>query len=237
LIAENQKMSSTSPVAENTPLRMEDCRRGQCRCRGQRSGSIEGLEGNSHGRTGSRAQGANRWTQLTMLCSWREETYCRRMRLPTAKRRGPQKPRKVIRRDRMVVSKYMSSIRSRGTQLEQQLCRILRPLRMRFQTQYQRIPGTPDVAFVRARVAVFIDGCFWHACPRCYVQPSINTGYWAAKAERNRRRDRRTNRQLRALGWSVVRIRECALERNADACVRRIARILERRRAEFFNAK
>lgn len=154
------------------------------------------------------------------------------MKSPTDHRPHLKSQREVIRRDQAVVSKYMAAIRSRDTQPEQLLRRLLRRLGLRFQANYRRAPGTPDVAFVRAQVAVFVDGCFWHACSRCYVQPTVNTSYWAMKAQRNQRRDRRTNRRLRAQGWSVVRIRECALKRNPETCVRRIVRVLDRRKAQ-----
>ena len=135
-------------------------------------------------------------------------------------------PRRIVRRNPSVVSKYMAAIRSVNTEPERRLSTLLAQTGLRFRRNYAIVPGTPDIAFPRENVAVFVDGCFWHACSHCYVAPSVNATYWRAKAQRNRQRDRRTERQLRKLGWSVVRIRECALERNADACVRRIKLVL-----------
>ena len=86
------------------------------------------------------------------------------------------------------------------------------------------LPGKPDFAWPRLKVVVFVDGCFWHGCPRCYHAPKHNAQFWREKLEGNKRRDRRVSRQLRALGWTVLRIWECRVaEPNTIA---RIARRL-----------
>ena len=66
----------------------------------------------------------------------------------------------------------------------------------------------PDIVFTRARVAIFIDGCFWHACPQHGTQPRRNSGYWSAKLQRNLDRDRRVDAALAANGWQVLRFWE-----------------------------
>jgi DNA mismatch endonuclease (patch repair protein) len=63
----------------------------------------------------------------------------------------------------------------------------------------------PDVAFPRARVAVFVDGCFWHRCPLHGTTPRANSAYWGPKLDRNVARDHDTERQLLGLGWHVIR--------------------------------
>lgn len=68
--------------------------------------------------------------------------------------------------------------------------------------------ATPDIVFTRQRVAVFVDGCFWHGCPDHGTQPRANAGYWASKLERNRSRDELVDERFRAAGWVVVRIWE-----------------------------
>lgn len=67
----------------------------------------------------------------------------------------------------------------------------------------------PDLVFLGARVAVFVDGCFWHGCPRHYTAPVGNAGFWESKLHRNRERDRRNDRDLREEGWTVLRFWEC----------------------------
>jgi DNA mismatch endonuclease (patch repair protein) len=84
----------------------------------------------------------------------------------------------------------------------------------------------PDFFFARRRVAVFVDGCFWHGCPRCGHIPKTNSAYWGAKIARNRTRDARISRALRAQGYSVLRIWECDLRSRPERCVRRIQRML-----------
>ena len=72
-----------------------------------------------------------------------------------------------------------------------------------------------------ARLAVFVDGCFWHGCPSCHRPPSSNQEYWTKKVARNRRRDRRNSRLLRQDGWTVLRVWEHAL-RDPQAVVAEI---------------
>jgi DNA mismatch endonuclease (patch repair protein) len=84
----------------------------------------------------------------------------------------------------------------------------------------QKLPGKPDFAFRKQRVVVFVDGCFWHGCPKCYRRPSSNRAYWDAKVQRNRLRDRRVTRLLRNQGWRVVRVWECDLKKPARTLAR-----------------
>jgi len=72
--------------------------------------------------------------------------------------------------------------------------------------------GRPDFAFPRMRVAVFVDGCFWHGCPKCYRRPGSNRRFWDRKLFRNRARDRLVTKTLRSLGWKVLRVWEHELK-------------------------
>lgn len=92
-----------------------------------------------------------------------------------------------------------------------------------------RLPGRPDFVFARARVAVFVDGCFWHGCPRHATWPKTNAAFWREKILTNRRRDRAVNRLLKKSGWRVLRIWQHALRVRAQpALVRRLRRALDR---------
>ena len=87
----------------------------------------------------------------------------------------------------------------------------------------------PDFTFPAAKLALFVDGYFWHGCPRCYRSPKTRSRFWRAKVERNQERDHFQTRALRHRGWHVLRVRECALSaRRAEATMRRIARALGR---------
>src|SRR6266481_5344752 len=78
--------------------------------------------------------------------------------------------------------------------------------------------GNPDLLVPATQVAVFVDGCFWHGCPRCGHIPKTNEAYWRAKIARNKKRDSRSTRQLRAQGYRVVRIWECQLKKHPNRC-------------------
>ncbi|WP_240772896.1 very short patch repair endonuclease [Phragmitibacter flavus] len=80
-------------------------------------------------------------------------------------------------------------------------------------SQEQRLKVRPDFVFRKARVAVFVDGCFWHGCPKCYVSPKGNQEFWDTKKATNAARDRKVNRILKAAGWKVVRVWEHELKR------------------------
>ena len=109
-------------------------------------------------------------------------------------------------------SEVMSRIRGKGNEkTEVRLARLLRKAGIRGWRRHLPIPGRPDFSFRKMKVAVFVDGCFWHGCPKCFRLPKQNREFWRAKIEGNRRRDRSVNGRLRRLGWKVVRIWECRL--------------------------
>jgi DNA mismatch endonuclease, patch repair protein len=85
----------------------------------------------------------------------------------------------------------------------------------------------PDFVFRAQRVAVFVDGCFWHGCPRHATRPRQNRAFWDAKLARNKARDRAVTRGLKRAGWTVLRIWECALVKSRQAAtLRRIERVI-----------
>ncbi|MFC4067011.1 very short patch repair endonuclease [Actinoplanes subglobosus] len=105
----------------------------------------------------------------------------------------------------------MSKQRRRDTEPEVALRRILHARGLRFRVNFP-IPGMPrrsmDIAFTRARVAVFVDGCFWHVCPEHATAPTANSDWWSRKLSTNQARDAATNEHLVGIGWHVVRIWE-----------------------------
>lgn len=105
----------------------------------------------------------------------------------------------------------MRATRRRDTPGELAVRRLLHARGLRFHVDRQVLPETrrrADIVFPGAKVAAFIDGCFWHSCPRHRTQPKANAAWWATKLKRNRQRDADTNRQLRRAGWEVVRVWE-----------------------------
>ena len=106
----------------------------------------------------------------------------------------------------------MASIRSKGNSTtERAFVRLLREAGISGWRRHVTLPGKPDFAFRSRKIAVFIDGCFWHGCPRCYRLPDDNRPYWKTKLIVNQRRDKRASRLLRAKGWRVLRIWEHSL--------------------------
>lgn len=89
--------------------------------------------------------------------------------------------------------------------------------------------GSPDFWFEETRVLVFVDGCFWHACPKCGHIPKTNTSYWTAKIARNQARDRSVTSRLTGLGYCVIRLWECELKEHSSECIDRIRDAVARR--------
>ncbi|NBT47073.1 MAG: very short patch repair endonuclease [Actinobacteria bacterium] len=124
-------------------------------------------------------------------------------------------------------SEVMSRIRGKGNEkTELRLFRLMRAEGIRGWRRHAPIPGRPDFSFRKQKVAVFVDGCFWHGCPKCFQLPRQNRAFWKAKIEWNRKRDRSVNGRLRRLGWKVLRIRECRLK-HAGQVVSRLRQAIE----------
>lgn len=112
----------------------------------------------------------------------------------------------------------MSRIRSAGNKgTELRLVQIFRTNSITGWRRGSKLPGKPDFVFPKQRLAVFVDGCFWHGCPKHATWPKTRAAFWKAKIEGNRSRDRRVNRALRQRGWVVVRVWEHALRRKDEA--------------------
>lgn len=118
----------------------------------------------------------------------------------------------------------MSRVVSRGTRPEQAVRQALKQSGCRFSTHARRLPGNPDFVISKLRLAVFVNGCFWHwhGCPRCRM-PNSNRAYWERKIARNVKRDRKTKRTLSASGWHYLTIWECNLKSGVSRLLQRIA--------------
>jgi DNA mismatch endonuclease (patch repair protein) len=124
-------------------------------------------------------------------------------------------------------SQVMAAIRGRGNRAtELLLVSLLRQGNLTGWRRHVTLPGKPDFAFPSKKVAVFVDGCFWHGCPKCYTRPKTNRKFWDKKREDNMARDRRVNRQLRGQGWKVIRIWQHSLRKSPQTCLNRIRRAL-----------
>ena len=121
-------------------------------------------------------------------------------------------------------SEVMSRIRGRGNKdTELALAKLMRRHGITGWRRNQPVFGKPDFIFPKLRVAIFVDGCFWHGCPKHATQPKGNRTFWKNKFTRNKTRDRVVNRGLRQRGWTVLRIWEHELRRkNEGRLLRRI---------------
>lgn len=119
-------------------------------------------------------------------------------------------------------SALMSRVRTRDTAPELVLRKALWAGGIRgWRLHPKRVPGRPDLVWIGRRIAVFVDGAFWHGHPDHYWGQSGE--FWTAKIERNRMRDRRVNEELAAMGWTVIRLWDFEVERDPEACARRVA--------------
>jgi DNA mismatch endonuclease (patch repair protein) len=123
-------------------------------------------------------------------------------------------------------SEIMSKIHSKNTRLEVNFRKRLWALGLRYRLHY-KIPGKPDVVIVSRKTAIFIDGCFWHKCKKCYRKPHSNKRYWEKKIQHNLERDKETNNILRSQGWIVIRIWEHEINKNLEAAAQKIIKQIE----------
>jgi len=125
-------------------------------------------------------------------------------------------------------SQLMSRVRSRGNKTTELLAvRLFREYGIVGWRRHPHLIGKPDFVWRKSRVALFIDGCFWHghACGR-NLTPKTNAGIWRQKIASNQDRDRRNTHALKRAGWKVVRMWECSLTKNHKRCISRLQKAL-----------
>lgn len=126
-------------------------------------------------------------------------------------------------------SQLMSRVRSRGNKTTELLAaKLFRANGITGWRRHSRLVGKPDFVWPKSRVALFVDGCFWHghACGR-NLSPKTNATLWREKIVANKMRDRQNTYKLRATGWKVLRLWECSLTKNQSKCIRRLRKALE----------
>ncbi|MFB7467982.1 very short patch repair endonuclease [Streptomyces sp. NPDC056224] len=130
----------------------------------------------------------------------------------------------------------MQAIRSRDTKPEMIIRRLVHAQGLRYRIAARPLPGlrrTADLVFRPTKVAVFVDGCYWHGCPEHYVSPRTNPGYWSEKVARNIARDRDTDQKLMEAGWLVLRFWE---HEDSGHCAEEIADAVRERQERPRNA-
>ncbi len=123
----------------------------------------------------------------------------------------------------------MGRVRQKNTPLERTLQSELRKRKVTFRLHRRELPGTPDIVFPKKKVAVFVDGDFWHGW-RLPAWERKLTPFWRNKLRENRKRDARNFRKLRVQGWKVIRIWQHQLKKDSDASIERIQKALRLRK-------
>ncbi|MFA6449367.1 MAG: very short patch repair endonuclease [bacterium] len=131
--------------------------------------------------------------------------------------------------DRETRSRIMFAVKSKNTGLENKFFALLNQAGIRnYKKHPENVKGSPDLIFRKEKIAVFIDSCFWHGCPKHLRRPASNQEYWTAKIARNVARDRKIRAELRRDGWSALRIWEHDLK-SPEKSIRKIQRTLDKR--------
>jgi DNA mismatch endonuclease (patch repair protein) len=121
----------------------------------------------------------------------------------------------------------MAAIRSKDTSIERAVFSELRRRGIYFVKHYDRAPGRPDIALPSKRIAIFIDGDFWHGYRYPVWRNKLKNKFWTDKIEKNRGRDKRNFAKLRRRGWTVLRIWEHEIEANFEDVIKRASRLLK----------
>jgi DNA mismatch endonuclease (patch repair protein) len=124
-------------------------------------------------------------------------------------------------------SEIMSKIKGKNTKVELLVFRELRKRGIYFQKHYKRVPGKPDIALPRKKIAIFIDGDFWHGYKYNKMKMRLPKIYWRAKIEANMLRDTINRRKLRKMGWKVLRLWEHEILKGKDTCLQKIINFLK----------
>ncbi len=120
----------------------------------------------------------------------------------------------------------MSKIRGKNTKPEVALCKLVSsrfyPLGFRYRKNARNLPGKPDIAFQTGKVAVFVDGGFWHGYKFKRWENKLDVDYWLPKIRENMKRDRSVNRKLKDMGWKVIRVWAHEVQKNPAGVLERI---------------
>lgn len=122
---------------------------------------------------------------------------------------------------------HLRSVKSKNTTPEIIVRKALWGIGLRYRIHYSQLPGKPDIAFTKNKIAVFVHGCYWHrhGCSRSF-NPKSNSKFWQDKFFRNVERDTRNETLLIEMGWKVVVIWECEIGQDLDSCINRVTQLL-----------
>ncbi len=123
--------------------------------------------------------------------------------------------------EKEITSRVMSLIRAKHTKPELRLRKALYHSGLSgYRLHWNKIPGSPDISYPGAKIAIFVNGCFWHRCPYCNPPiPKTHVEFWKEKFRNNIERDRRKVRELEELGWNVLVFWECRIKNDLQECI------------------
>lgn len=122
----------------------------------------------------------------------------------------------------------MSRIRTKNTGPETKIRKMLSAGSIRGYRLHYNLIGKPDIVFTKKKIAIFIDGCFWHRCPVDFQEPETRKEFWMKKILSNVERDKKVNKKLKDDGWTVLRFWEHEVRKNPDNVVKKITDTLEK---------
>ena len=123
----------------------------------------------------------------------------------------------------------MSRVRGKNTGPEIKLRKLLWSRGIRGYRIHHNLLGKPDIVFTKKKIAIFIDGCFWHKCPVCFHEPETRKEFWVKKISSNVERDEKVNLQLQKEGWTVRRFWEHEVRKNPEKILSKIIDLLHRK--------
>lgn len=129
--------------------------------------------------------------------------------------------------------KCMSHIKRRDTKIEVVFRKAIWNRGVRGYRIDVNLPGKPDIFFPKYKIAVFIDGCFWHKCPLCYSEPKSNKEYWIPKIDKNVERDRRNEKELKDMGIQVFRFWEHDISKNLEGTIEKFVQSFTEIKADY----
>lgn len=121
------------------------------------------------------------------------------------------------------IKKSMQGNRGKNTSPEILLRKQLFSKGIRGYRLHWKLPGKPDITFLKKKICIFVHGCFWHRCPHCKLSvPRTNPKYWKEKFHRNKERDVKNTNKLKSEGWNIIVVWECKLKRQTDKSLKKI---------------
>ena len=131
-------------------------------------------------------------------------------------------------------SKLMALISSKNTKPEITLRKALWSEGHKgYRLNWKKVPGRPDIAYPGKKIAIFVNGCYWHRCPKCDLPlPKTNTGFWKEKFEKNVKRDKNKNDELLSLDWIVLVFWECDIKSDISNLIQKVKKVLDAQEKE-----